>query len=102
MLDCELLALLLELFALDSLVLEIDEDELDETDDELLDELLELDDALELDRLEPPELLSELLLLDSSGMSVQVAQHLIENARRLTESPPVVSAAILAPSSFAP
>ena len=102
MLDCELLALELDVFALDSLVLEIDEDELDETDDELLDELLLLDDWDELDKLDPPELLSELLLLDSSGKSVHVAQHLIVNARRRTESPPVVSAAMLAPSSFAP
>ena len=102
MLDCELLALLLELFALDSLVLEIDEDELDETDDELLDELLELDDALELDRLEPPELLSELLLLDSSGMSVHVAQICTVNARRRRRSPVVVSPAIEGPVSLAP
>jgi hypothetical protein len=100
--DCELLTLLLELFALLSLVLETDEDELDEPDESL--ELLELDKLDELldDKDEPPLLLSDELLLDSSGMSVHVAQHSIENERRRTDPPSMVSAAVDGPASFAP
>jgi hypothetical protein len=83
-------------------VLEIDEDDADEL---LLLELLlldELDDELPLDCDDPPVLLSELLLLDSSGMSVHVAHICTVNARRLMRSWPMSSPAVLGPVSLAP
>ena len=81
--------------------------EIDELDDSDVDDWLELllDDDDELDEEEsddPPVLLSLLLDDDSSGTSVHVAHISIVNARLRMRSRPTVSAATLAPASFAP
>jgi len=83
-------------------VLEIDELDADDCD-ELLELLLdEFDDCDEDDSDEPLLELSELLLLDSSGMSVHVAHISMANARRRMRLPWLVSAFWLGPVSFAP
>jgi hypothetical protein len=72
----------------------VDESLLELLDDDEEDEELESDD--------PPVDESLLELLDSSGMSVHVAWHRIEKARRRILEPSTVSLATEAPISCAP